>query len=54
MDRRIVWVCVGVGSAAGGLVPEAWGDSAFGVMSLAFGLIGGLTGLWLAAKLTGY
>ena len=54
MDRRIVWLFVLVGSTVGGLVPEAWGGSAFGVMSFALGLAGGLAGLWLAARLTGY
>ncbi len=54
MDRRVLWIFVGVGSILGGLVPEAWGGSAFGVMSLALGLVGGLAGLWLGVKLTGY
>ncbi|HEY1564437.1 MAG TPA: hypothetical protein VGF72_07125 [Gaiellaceae bacterium] len=54
MDKRVVWIFVGVGSTVGGLAPEAWGGSALGVMSLALGLLGGLAGLWLAAKLTGY
>jgi hypothetical protein len=54
VDKRVVWIFVGVGSTVGGLAPEAWGGSALGVMSLALGLLGGLAGLWLAAKLTGY
>ena len=54
MDRRVIWLCVGVGSTVGGLAPEAWGDSAFGVMSFALGLVGALAGLWLGARLTGY
>ena len=37
MDRRIVWLLVGVGMTVGGLLPEAWGGSAFGVASLALG-----------------
>ena len=52
MDRRIVWIFVGVGSTVGGLLPEAWGGSAFGVASLALGCLGGIAGLWLAARLT--
>lgn len=54
MDRRVIWLCVGVGSTVGGLAPEAWGASAFGVMSFALGLVGALGGLWLGARLTGY
>jgi hypothetical protein len=53
MDRRIVWIFVGVGSTVGGLLPEAWGGSAFGVASLALGCLGGIAGLFFAAKLTG-
>jgi hypothetical protein len=53
VDRRIVWIFVGVGSTVGGLLPEAWGGSAFGVASLALGCLGGIAGLFFAAKLTG-
>jgi hypothetical protein len=53
MDRRIVWIFVGVGSTVGGLLPEMWGGSALGVASLALGCVGGVAGLWLAAKLAG-
>jgi hypothetical protein len=53
MDRRVVWIFVGVGSTIGGLAPAVWGGSAFGVASLALGSLGGVAGLWLAAKLTG-
>lgn len=52
MDRRIIWLFVVAGSTLGGLAPEAWGGSAFGVMSLALGLVGALSGLWLAVRLT--
>lgn len=51
MDRRLLWLCVLVGSTAGGLVPEAWGGSAFGLASLALSAVGGLAGVWLAARL---
>jgi hypothetical protein len=53
MDRRVVWLCVVVGSTIGGLAPQAWGASAFGVASLALGCLGGLAGVWLAVRLTG-
>jgi hypothetical protein len=48
-----MWICVAVGSTVGGLLPEAWGGSAFGVASLALGCLGGVAGVWLAAKLVG-
>jgi hypothetical protein len=53
MDRRVVWIFVGVGMMVGGLLPKAWGGSALGLASLALGSLGGLAGLWLAVRLTG-
>jgi hypothetical protein len=52
MDRRVVWIFVGVGMVVGGFVPVVWGGSALGLASLVFGSLGGVAGLWLAAKLT--
>ncbi len=51
MDRRVTWLFVIVGSTVGGLLPEAWGGSAFGLASLAFGCLGGLAGVWAASRL---
>ncbi|HKC78186.1 MAG TPA: hypothetical protein VKB70_07360 [Gaiellaceae bacterium] len=53
MDKRVVWLFVAVGSTVGGLLPEAWGASAFGLSSLAFGTLGGIAGVWAAFRLTG-
>jgi outer membrane lipoprotein SlyB len=52
VDRRVIWLCVGAGSTVGGLIPEAWGGSAFGVGSLLLGVLGAVAGLWLGARLT--
>jgi hypothetical protein len=52
VDRRVVWIFVGVGMVVGGFVPVIWGGSSFGLASLVFGSLGGVAGLWLAAKLT--
>lgn len=46
-----MWLFVAVGSTIGGLVPEAWGGSAFGLAAL--GCLGGLAGIWAAIRLTG-
>lgn len=51
MDRRVIWLCVLVGSTVGGVVPEAWGGSAFGMASIVLGVVGGITGIWLGARL---
>ena len=53
MDRRVVWIFVGVGMTVGGLVPEVWGGSALGLASLVLATLGGVAGLWLAAKVAG-
>ena len=53
MDRRIVWIFVGVGMTLGGLLPEVWGGTALGVASLALASLGGVAGLWLAVRLIG-
>lgn len=54
MDRRVIWIFVGVGMTVGGFLPELWGGSALGVASLGLGCLGGVAGLWLAVRLTGY
>jgi hypothetical protein len=51
MDRCAIWLCAGFGSTAGGLLPEAWGGSAFGGMSFLFCVLGAIAGLWLGARL---
>jgi hypothetical protein len=53
MDRRIVWLSIAVGSTVGGLAPVLWGGSALGVASLVLGCLGGVAGLWFAARLAG-
>jgi hypothetical protein len=53
MDSRVTWIFVAVGSTVGGLLPVAWGASAFGLASLAFGCLGGIAGVWAAARLAG-
>ena len=51
MDKRVIWLCVFAGSIVGGMVPEAWGGSAFGGASLLLGVVGGVAGLWVGVRL---
>ncbi len=53
MDKRVIWLCALVGSTVGGFVPEVWGGSAFGGMSLLLCFVGGCAGIWFGARLTG-
>lgn len=50
MDRRVIWLFVGVGMTVGGLLPEVLGGSALGFASLVFGTLGGVAALWLGLK----
>jgi uncharacterized membrane protein YeaQ/YmgE (transglycosylase-associated protein family) len=52
MDKRVLWLCVLVGSTVGGFVPETWGASGLGVASLVFGAIGAIAGVWVAARVS--
>lgn len=52
MERRVAWLFVLAGATVGGLVPEAWGGSAFGMASLALGAVGAIAGLWLGYRIT--
>lgn len=45
-------MCLGVGSTVGGLLPEAWGASAFGVASLLLSALGAIAGVWVAARIS--
>jgi len=51
VDKRVIWLCIVAGSTAGGLIPEMWGGSAFGGMSLLLGVVGAAAGLWFGARL---
>jgi hypothetical protein len=52
MDKRVLWLCLAAGTTIGGFVPELWGASAFGVSSLLSSALGGIAGVWLAARLS--
>jgi hypothetical protein len=51
MDKRVIWLCAIGGGMAGGLIPMAWGGSAFGGASLLLGVVGGLGGVWVGVRL---
>ena len=45
-------LCGGFGTVVGGYLPELWGSSSFSLASLAFGVVGGIAGVWLGARLS--
>ena len=52
MDKRVLWMCLLVGSTVGGMLPEAWGASAFGVASVMLSALGAVAGVWVAARIS--
>lgn len=51
MDRRVLTLCILGGSIVGGFLPELWGASAFGAASLLLSAIGGIAGVFVAARI---
>jgi uncharacterized membrane protein YeaQ/YmgE (transglycosylase-associated protein family) len=54
MEKRMLWMCLTVGSTLGGLIPEAWGASGFGVVSIVGSVIGAIAGVWAAARISAF
>jgi uncharacterized membrane protein YeaQ/YmgE (transglycosylase-associated protein family) len=52
MEKRMLCMCLAVGSTLGGLVPEAWGASGFGVASVVGSVVGAIVGVWAAARIS--
>ena len=52
MGRSVIGMCTLFGSAVGGYVPVVlWGASSFSLVSLLFGGLGAVAGVWLGARL---
>ncbi|HEV7132613.1 MAG TPA: hypothetical protein VGN27_02650 [Gaiellaceae bacterium] len=51
MDRKILWICMLVGSTIGGYLPTLAGYSSFGAVSLIGSGIGGVAGVFAAARI---
>ena len=52
MGRSVIGMCALVGGIVGSYLPEVWGASGFSVSSLLFGAVGGITGIWLGARIS--
>jgi len=52
MDQRVIWIGAIVGSVLGGYLPNLWDESSLSWWGLLFSTLGGLGGIWLAARLT--
>lgn len=50
--RSVIGLCATFGTFAGSYVPVLWGASSFSTISLVFGGLGGVVGIWLGIKLS--
>jgi hypothetical protein len=53
MGRSVIGLCATAGLTIGSFVPELWGASSISLVSLAFGVLGGVGGVWAGARLSG-
>jgi hypothetical protein len=53
MERRAIWLCAAVGGTIGSFVPALWGGSDLSMTSILFGLIGGVAGVVVGARVAG-
>jgi hypothetical protein len=51
VDKRVLWMCIAVGSTLGALIPEAWGASGFGIAAIVGSAVGAIAGVWVAARI---
>jgi hypothetical protein len=51
MDKKVVMIGMVIGSLLGGWLPTFFGASAFGIVSIIGGLVGGVLGIWLTYRL---
>ena len=54
MGRSMIGLCAGFGSVVGGYVPVLWGASSLSLISIVFGVIGAVAGIWLAVRLVDF
>ena len=52
MGRSVIGLCAAFGTFAGGYVPSLWGSSSFSAVSLLFGVLGGIAGVWLGLRIS--
>lgn len=52
--RTLIGILATIGSTAGAYAPTLWGGSFFSSWSVILTLVGGLGGVWLGWKLSGY
>jgi hypothetical protein len=54
LGRSVIGLCAGFGLFIGGYIPVLWGASSFSLISILFGIFGGIAGIWLGVRLSDY
>lgn len=51
VDRKLLWLCIAVGSTVGGYLPTLFGQGSFSIASLLGSAVGGIGGVFAAARI---
>lgn len=51
MNKTLIWIGAGLGSAIGGYIPSWWHDSLFSIWGIVLSTVGGVLGIIVAYKL---
>ena len=50
--KRIIWLCMAVGSTVGAALPVLWGSGEISFASVLFAALGGFAGIYVGFKLS--
>ena len=51
MNRKVLWMCMAVGSTVGGYLPTFFGQGSFSLASIAGSGLGAVAGVFAAARI---
>jgi uncharacterized membrane protein YoaK (UPF0700 family) len=51
VNKKVLWMCMAVGSTIGGYIPTFFGQSSFGVVSLLGSAVGAVAGIFAAQRI---
>jgi hypothetical protein len=55
MSRKtLIYICMAIGTTAGGYLPLLWGDTFFSMTSVLLTGMGGFLGIYIAVKISQY
>jgi uncharacterized membrane protein YoaK (UPF0700 family) len=51
VNKKVLWMCMAVGSTVGGYLPTFFGQGSFSLASIVGSLLGGVAGVFGAARI---